>query len=160
MLQPSPNAKIPPTKKKQEKASIGGPADGLLKQSPFMLQIKINSIKELIKGCFKKEPTLVGKNMKDAHISTVGSDFLLLSVNKNAQVISLATLEVVTDLNLKNREMASSLFYGRIVLIGTYVDTLFVFSYGDFSPLFNLRCHDSILSICYLSTDHNFIALG
>lgn len=56
--------------------------------------------------------------------------------------------------------MASSLFYDKVVLIGTYVDTLFAFSYGDFGLLFSLRCRDSILSMCALSTDHNFIALG
>ena len=89
LLQPVPTNL--PAQKKSDKVQIGGITDSILKQSHFTLQIKINSVKELIKGCFKKEAILVGKNMKDAHINTIGLDFLLLSANKNANVISLAT---------------------------------------------------------------------
>ena len=46
------------------------------------------------------------------------------------------------------------------MLIGTYVDTLFAFSFPHFAPLFSMRSHDSILAMCVVSTDHNFIALG
>ena len=55
-----------------------------LKTEPYMLQIKVSSLKDLIKGCFKKEPAVVSKNMKDAHMNTIGPELLLLSANKNA----------------------------------------------------------------------------
>lgn len=94
-------------------------------------------------------------------MNTIGSEFILLSSNKNAVVVSLSTHEVVAELNLKNREMSCSLFFGgKVVLIGTYVDTLFVFSYPDFKHLFSMRSHESILSMCVVSPVHQFIAIG
>ena len=82
-----------------------------VKRNPFMLQIKISNIEDLIKGCFKKEPKLIGKNTKDSHMNTIGNDKVLFSVNKNAHVVSLDTQEVIAELNLKKREMSSSLVY-------------------------------------------------
>ena len=60
-------------------------------------------------------------------MNTVESDKVLLSVAKNAQVVSLETQEVIAELNLKKREMSCSLVYENVLLIGTYVDTIFVF---------------------------------
>ena len=126
----------------------------------FRLAVKIKSVKDLISNCLKKESTQIGKNMKDAHMNTIGADFILLSVHKNAHVVTRGDNEPVAELNLKNREMACSLVYENVLLIGTYVDTLFVFSVSDFAPLFSMRSHDSILSMCVISTNHNFLALA
>ena len=130
----------------------------------FRLSIKIKSMQDLISNCMKKEVRVVGKNAKDAHMNTIGGDLILLSLHKNAQVISKQNGgEVVAELNLKNREMSCSLVYENVLLIGTYVDTLFVFEIGSdnsFPPLFSIRSHDSILTMCVISPDHNFIALG
>ena len=65
----------------------------------------------MISGCFKKEPKLIGRNTKDSHMNTIGNDKVLFSVNKNAHVVSLDTQEVIAELNLKKREMSSSLVY-------------------------------------------------
>lgn len=56
-----------------------------------MLQIKVQSVKDLIRSCIKKEPVVVGKNTKDAHLNTIGSDYVLVSANKNAQVLHIDT---------------------------------------------------------------------
>ena len=56
--------------------------------------------------------------------------------------------------------MSCSMVYQNVLLIGTYVDTLFLFSVPTFELLFSIRSHDSILSLCTISTAHNFIALG
>lgn len=94
-------------------------------------------------------------------MNTIGTEYILLGQNKNAVVVSMTTREVVAELNLKNREMSSSLFFGgSVILVGTYVDTLFVFSYPDFNYLFSMRSHESILSMCVVSPEHQFIALG
>ena len=53
-----------------------------------MLQIKITGIKDLIRSSFKKEPAQICKNSKDAHMNTIGEEFILVSVHKNAQVVS------------------------------------------------------------------------
>ena len=98
--------------------------------------------------------------MKDAHMNTIGSEYFLLSVQKNAHVVSRETHEVVAELNLKSREMSCSLVFKNILMIGTYVDTLFLFSMPTFELLFSIRSHDSILSLCVISSVHNFIALG
>lgn len=141
--------------------TIEGRQTKLLKQQTFTLQIKIASIKDLIKGCLTKEPIQVSKNSKDSHMNTIGTEYLLLSSNKNAVVVSINTHQVVAELNLKKREMSCSLFFGgTVVLIGTYVDTLFVFSYPDFKHLFSMQSHESILSMCVVSPEHQFIALG
>lgn len=103
---------------------------------------------------------MIGKNSKDSHMNTIGTDYVLLSSNKNAVVVSVETQEVVAELNLKNREMSCSLLFGSVVLIGTYVDTLFVFSYPEFNLLFSMRSRESILTMCVVSEEHQFIALG
>lgn len=56
--------------------------------------------------------------------------------------------------------MSSSLVFRDLLLIGTYVDTLFVFSLADFAPILSLRTRDSILSMAVISTSHNLIVLG
>mmetsp|Transcript_45302 Transcript_45302/g.60148 ORF Transcript_45302/g.60148 Transcript_45302/m.60148 type:complete len:118 (-) Transcript_45302:837-1190(-) len=117
-------------------------------------------MKDLIDGCFKKELLVVGKSTKDTHMSSLSPELILVSANKNAHVLSVSPQETVAELNLKNREMSSSHVHKNVLLIGTYVDTLFVFALDDFSPLFNMRTHDSILSMAVLSSAHNFIALG
>ena len=132
----------------------------MLKMDNFRLSIKIKSTKDLISNCLKKEPNHIGQNMKDAHMNTIGEEFILISVNKNAHVVTREANEAVAELNLKNREMACSLVFQNVLLIGTYVDTLFVFSITDFSPLFSMRSNDSILTMCVISDSHNFLALG
>ena len=93
-------------------------------------------------------------------MNIVGSEFVLLSSHKNAHVIQIDTKETVAELNLKNREMSCSMVFKNVLLVGTYVDTLFVFSIPDFKLLHCMRTHDSILCICTISEAHNFIALG
>ena len=131
---------------------IGGKEENLLKMDCFRLSIKIKSCKDLIANCLKKEPIAIGKNMKDAHMNTIGEHLILLSYHKNAHVVTREGSEPVAELNLKNREMSCSLVYENVLLIGTYVDTLFVFGIGDgFPALFSLRSHDSILTMCVIS---------
>ena len=117
-------------------------------------------MKDLIKSCFKKEPLAISRNMKDSHLNVIGADFVLLSVNKNAHVVSRFGGKVFSELNLKNREMSCSMIYQDVLLIGTYVDTLFVFQIPSFQLLFSIRARDSILTMCVVSEAHNFIALG
>ena len=93
-------------------------------------------------------------------MNTVGSDYILVSASKNAHIVRRNSQEIVAELNLKNREMSSSLVYKGVILIGTYVDTLFTFAQEDFSPLFQMRTQDSILSMTVLSEAHNFVAIG
>ena len=93
-------------------------------------------------------------------MNTIGSDFIVIAVQKNAHVVSRETGEVVAELNLKNREMSCSMVYKNVLLIGTYVDTLQVFEIPSFTHLFSLRTHDSILTMCTISPSHNYIALG
>lgn len=120
----------------------------------------MSNIKDLIGSCFKKDLIVAAKNTKDAHMNTVGSDYILVSANKNAHIVRRNYKEIVAELNLKNREMSSSLVYKGVILIGTYVDTLFTFAQEDFSPLFQMRTQDSILSMTVLSEAHNFVAIG
>ena len=49
-------------------------------------------------------------------------------MNKNAHVIDRTTGQLLAELNLKSREMSSSCVTGDYLYIGTYVDTVFVFS--------------------------------
>lgn len=72
-------------------------------------------------------------------MKAIDSQHILVSTNKNAHVIrNVATEspEIIAELNLKNREMSSSLVFKSTLLIGTFVDTLFVFSLEDYAPLF------------------------
>ena len=75
--------------------------------------------------------------MKDAHMNTIGEDYILIAVNKNAEVInrSGAGYESSHKLNLKNREMSTSLVHNGLLYIGTYVDTLFIFSIDTFKKI-------------------------
>jgi len=122
--------------------------------------MKVDSIHKLIKGCFKKQPEVLAKNTKDSHMNTIGSNLVLLSSAKNAHVFNIDDKQIVAELHLKNREMSCSLVYKHVLLVGTYVDTLFVFRISDFQLLHSMRTHDSILTICTISEAHNFIALG
>ena len=70
--------------------------------------------------------------MKDAHMNTIGEDYILASMNQNAHVIYRSNGEFKQELDLKNREMSASLVCGDKLYIGTYVDTLFIFSSVDF----------------------------
>ena len=66
----------------------------------------------------------------------------MVSANKNAHILRISRegpAEIVAELNLKNREMSSSLVFKSTLLIGTYVDTIFVYSLPDFAPLFQMR---------------------
>ena len=73
--------------------------------------------------------------MKDAHMNTIGEDYILTGMNKNAHVINRASFELEHELNLKNREMSTSLVHKDLLYIGTYVDTLFIFSIKDFTKI-------------------------
>ena len=96
--------------------------------APFVIELKITSLTGLITNCLKQERITVCKNMKDAHMNTIKDKYILISINKNAHVINRATGQLIAELNLKSREMSSSCVTGNYLYIGTYVDTLFVFS--------------------------------
>lgn len=49
--------------------------------------------------------------MKDYHLNTIGADLVLLSINKNAHVVSRFNGHIIAELNLKNREMSCSMVY-------------------------------------------------
>ena len=98
--------------------------------------------------------------MKDAHMNTIGEDLILTSMNKNAHIIRRSTGALEKELDLKNREMSTSLVTKDLLYIGTYVDTLFIFSVHDFEPIQLVRTHDSLLSMCTISESRNIIAVG
>ena len=86
---------------------------------------------------------------------------MIVCAHKNANIYDFDGGKLTKELNLKGREMSSSLIYKDILLVGTYVDTLFAFSISNnYEPLFSIRTHDSILSLCVLSESENIIALG
>ena len=127
---------------------------------PFVIEIPIETIDVLISNCLTKEPQTVCQNMKDAHMNTIGEDFILTSMNKNAHIIRRSTGALEKELDLKNREMSSSLVCKDLLYIGTYVDTLFIFSIPDFEFIQLVRTHDSLLSMCSISESRNIIAVG
>lgn len=99
--------------------------------------------------------------MKDAHMNTIGEDYILTGINKNAHVINRATYNLEKELNLKNREMSTSLVHKDLLYIGTYVDTLFIFSItNDFERIQLVRTHDSVLTMCSVSDTENRIVVG
>ena len=74
--------------------------------------------------------------MKDAHMNTIGEDYILTGIAKNAVIITRSTYNKEYELNLKNREMSTSLVHKDLLYIGTYVDTIFIFSIAnDFERL-------------------------
>jgi hypothetical protein len=86
----------------------------------------------------------------------------MCSVHKNVVAISETTKQQVATLDIKSKEMACSKQQGNKFYIGTFVDTLFLFSYinstNEFHCLNELRTQDSILSICIMSSD--YVILG
>ena len=56
--------------------------------------------------------------------------------------------------------MSTSLVHNELLYIGTYVDTLFIFSIKTFEKVQLIRTHDSVLSLCSLSDTENKIAVG
>ena len=93
-------------------------------------------------------------------MNTIGEKYILVGMNKNAQVIHRANGELECELDLKNREMSTSLQNRDKLYIGTYVDTLFIFSSVDFSFIQLVRTHESLLSICVISEQDSVIAVG
>ena len=98
--------------------------------------------------------------MKDTHMNTIGEDYILTGMNKNAHVVDRATYNTIKTLDLKNREMSTSLVHNELLYIGTYVDTIFIFSIPDFERLQLVRTHDSVLSLCSISNTENRIVAG
>ena len=127
---------------------------------PFTIEIEIENIDALITNCITKEPYSICQNMKDAHMNTIGEDYILTGMNKNAHVVDRATYNTVKTLDLKNREMSTSLVHNELLYIGTYVDTIFIFSIPDFERLQLVRTHDSVLSLCSISNTENRIVAG
>ena len=69
--------------------------------------------------------------------------------------------ETLAQLDLKKREMSTSLEFKNLIIVGTYVDTIFFFSAnGSFENLFRLRARESIISMGIVSEEHNIIAIG
>lgn len=128
---------------------------------PFTIQLKIHSISELISHCVNAKPSLLGRDSKDSHINSINNQHIIVSFHKNANICDFDSGKLVKEINLKGREMSSSLVFKDILLVGTYVDTLFAFSISNnYEPLFSIRAHDSILSLCVLSESENVVALG
>ena len=65
-------------------------------------------------------------------MNTIGIEYVLASANKNAHIVNRQTGKMEIELNLKNREMSSSLIVGDFLFVGTYVDSLFIFSISGF----------------------------
>jgi hypothetical protein len=86
----------------------------------------------------------------------------MCSVHKNVVAISETTKQQAATLDIKSKEMACSKQQGNRFYIGTFVDTLFLFSFinstNEFHCLNELRTPDSILSICIMSSD--YVILG
>ena len=68
-------------------------------------------------------------------MNTIGEEYILTSMEKNAHVIRRDNFEIEKKLDLKNREMSASLVHKDILYIGTYVDTLFIFSIPSFERI-------------------------
>ena len=128
---------------------------------PFTIEIEIENIDALITNCITKEPYSICQNMKDAHMNTIGEDYILTGMSKNAHVIDRATFNMHKELNLKNREMSTSLVHKELLYIGTYVDTIFIFSItNDFERIQLVRTHDSVLSLCSISDTEDRVVAG
>ena len=108
----------------------------------------------------KKEPQAIIQNMKDAHFNTIGDEFIITSMNKKAYIIRRVNGETEKELDLKKREMSSSLVCNNKLYVGTYVDTIFIFSIPNFEPIQLVRTHESVLSMCTIDEKNEMIAVG
>ena len=48
----------------------------------------------------KKEPVTICKQSKDAHMNTIGEEFILVNLNKNCVIYRRESAEMVTRLNI------------------------------------------------------------
>ena len=94
---------------------------------PYVMEIKVLEIEDLITQSVTKAPQTICMHARDAHFNTIGEDYLLVSMNRNAQILCLNSAEVLAEINLKKREMSTSLVFKELMFVGTYVDTIFVF---------------------------------
>ena len=102
-----------------------------LASKPFVMEIKVQNIEELISQSLKKKPVMLCRHNKNGHFNTIGEDYLIISKDKNAQVVCLNSGVVLSEINLKKRDMSTSIVFKDLLLVGTYVDTIFVFSAKD-----------------------------
>ena len=51
---------------------------------PYVMEIKVLEIEDLISQAVTKAPQTICKHTRDAHFNTIGEDYLLVSMNRNA----------------------------------------------------------------------------
>jgi len=120
----------------------------------------------------KKESFPICKQNKDSHCNTVGHEYVLANTGRNASIYERNSGVLAHSLDIESKEMSASLVMkfkpGKngedhpdkgLLFIGTYVDTLYVFSLKDFKRISMVRTHESILSIV-LMKDGETLCLG
>ena len=129
--------------------------------TPYLIQIKITNVKQLLQNTLTKKPKQVCLHSKDSNFDIVGQKYILASQNKNAILIDMETGNQLKELKLKQREMSSSIELGNFLIIGTYVDSIAVFDIeADFKLISSVRVRDSVISMCIMSLEQRIIAVG
>jgi hypothetical protein len=98
------------------------------------------------------------KQNKDSHCNTIGHEWVLASTGRHASIYERSSGIQLHTLKIEEKEMSSSLVLGNKLFIGTYVDTLYMFSIPEFKKLCSVRTHESILSI--VSMNEQLLCLG
>lgn len=143
---------------------------------PFLLQISINSVEELVKHAknYDLKPVDICHNEKDCGIGifhfgpnqhhhfdepslqqlvkNCPEEILLLtSHQKNISVFECGSKNYMYELDIMKKEMSCSKQQGRRLFVGTFVDTVFMFTYDVKQRKLVLNSqmctHDSIVSI-------------
>ena len=125
----------------------------------YHMSIKIQDCDHLIMKALKKMPVTICKHSRDSHFNNIGSDYLLVSYESNAQVLCLKSGDLLKEINLKKREMSTSIVFGDLILVGTYVDSIFAFSATTFEHLFSLRARESVICMSIVSEEDSIIAI-
>jgi len=114
---------------------------------------------QLVSQCLKSESHVLTKSSKDAHMNSIGTDHVIVSMNQNVLVFDKVTSKKVKELNISRKEMSTSLVFGQKLLIGTFVDTIFLFDIAkNYDMLHVLPVQDSVLSLCWY--EENVICCG
>ena len=123
--------------------------------------MEVPDAEDLISLVLRKKPKTFCKHTRNGHFNNIGKEYLLVTKDKNAQILCLDSGESLYDLNLKKREMSTSLAFKSLLFVGTYVDTMFVFSaWSNFEEQFKFRTRESIICMAVVSEKHNLIAIG
>ena len=87
-------------------------------------------------------------------MGSVGLYHVIVSMNQNVLVFDRREGKKIKELDIRKKEMSTSLVLKDKLLIGTYVDTIFLFDIADdYKELHMLAVQDSVLSMCEFQED-------